>query len=168
MNLTIEFFIFELVYLSTIFALKLTIAIFLDEICPKRYFRSKTENMNVIITFRLFNLVLVPNFNLNWWLLFFWLDLPKKSFSGKVNPTFFLYNFAYSNWSRAKFQLKLTLLISVEQIYPKRHFLSKTEKVNIIIEFDIFKVVFVPNFSLSWQFDFFDHICPKMYFQSKK
>ena len=93
MNLTIEFFIFELVYLSTIFALKLTIAIFLDQICPKRYFRSKTENMNVIITFRLFKLVLVPNFSLNWWLLFFWLDLPKKSFSGlkqkKWTPCFF-------------------------------------------------------------------------------
>ena len=29
---------------------------------------------------------------------------------------------------------------------------SKTEKVNIIIKFYIFKMVLVPNFSLNWQF----------------
>ena len=32
---------------------------------------------------------------------------------------------------------------------------SKTEKVSIIIEFHLFKFVFVPNFSLNWQFWFF-------------
>ena len=38
--------------------------------------------MNIIIEFRLFKLVLVPNFSLNWQFWFFWPDLPKKGFSG--------------------------------------------------------------------------------------
>ena len=37
---------------------------------------------------------------------------------------------------------------------PKRYLWSKTEKVNIIIEFCSFKLVLVPNFKLSWQFWF--------------
>ena len=32
---------------------------------------------------------------------------------------------------------------------------SETEKVNIIIEFHIFELALVPNFSLNWQFTFF-------------
>ena len=80
MNVTIEFFIFELV-LSTNFQLKLTILIFWTKICQKRYFRSKTEKVNIIIEFHIFKLVLVPNFCLNWQFWFFWPDLPKKGFS---------------------------------------------------------------------------------------
>ena len=38
--------------------------------------------MNIIIEFRIFKLVLVPNFSLNWQFWFFWPDLPKKGFSG--------------------------------------------------------------------------------------
>ena len=49
--------------------------------------------MNIIIEFCIFRLVLVPNFNLNWQLWFFWEDLPKKSFSGlkqkKLTPHIF-------------------------------------------------------------------------------
>ena len=37
----------------------------------------------------------------------------------------------------------------LNQICPKRYFQPKTEKVNIIIEFRIFKLAFVPNFNLS-------------------
>ena len=40
----------------------------------------------------------------------------------------------------------------MDQICQKRYFQSETEKVNIIIEFCIFKLVLVPNFSLNWQF----------------
>ena len=38
--------------------------------------------MNIIIEFRIFKLVLVPNFSLNWQFWFFWPDLHKKGFSG--------------------------------------------------------------------------------------
>ena len=54
----------------------------MDQICAKRYFRSKTEKANIIIEFRIFKLVSwyqisasTDNFN------FFWLDLSKKGFS---------------------------------------------------------------------------------------
>ena len=54
----------------------------MDQICPKRYFQSKTQNVNIINEFCIFKLVLVPDFSLNWQYWFFWLDLPKKGFSG--------------------------------------------------------------------------------------
>ena len=38
--------------------------------------------MNIIIEFRIFKLVFVPNFSLNWQFWFFWPDLPKKGFFG--------------------------------------------------------------------------------------
>ena len=43
-------------------------------------------------------------------------------------------------------------------------FRSKTEKVNITMEFCIFELVSVPNFSLHWQFWFLYQICLKTVF----
>ena len=54
---------------------------FWTKFTQERYLCSKTEKVN-IIEFRLFKLVLVPNFSLNWQFWFFWPDLPKKGFSG--------------------------------------------------------------------------------------
>ena len=57
----------------------------------------------------------------------------------------------------------------MEQISKKRYFRSKTEKVNITIEFFKFELVLVPVFSVNWQFWFFEPNLPKKgsYFQSK-
>ena len=55
---------------------------FCTKFAQERYLWSKTEKLNIIIEFRLFKLVLVPNFSLNWQFWFFWPDLPKKGFSG--------------------------------------------------------------------------------------
>ena len=74
-----EFYIFELFFLSN-FTWTNNFE-FLDQICPRKIW-SKTEKLNIIIEFRLFKLVLVPNFSLNWQFWFFWPDLPKKGFSG--------------------------------------------------------------------------------------
>ena len=38
--------------------------------------------MNIIIELRIFKLIFVPNFPLNWQFWIFWPDLPKKGFSG--------------------------------------------------------------------------------------
>ena len=54
---------------------------FWTKFIQERYLCSKTEKVN-IIEFHLFKVVLVPNFRLNWQFWFFWLDLPKKCFSG--------------------------------------------------------------------------------------
>ena len=55
---------------------------FWNKVAQERYLWSKTEKVNIIIEFRIFKLVLVPNFSLNWQFWFFWPDLPKKGFSG--------------------------------------------------------------------------------------
>ena len=53
----------------------------------------------------------------------------------------------------------------LDQICTKRYFQSKTEKVNIIIEFRIFKLVSWYQISaLTDNFDFFDQIYPKRVF----
>ena len=41
---------------------------------------------------------------------------------------------------------------------------SQTEKVNITIEFYIFEIVLVPNYSLNWHFEFLYEINPKRVF----
>ena len=121
-----------------------TILSFWTKFSLERYLWSKTEKLNIIIEFRLFKLVLVPNFSLNWQFWFFWPDLPKKGFSGlkqkKLTPHIFyiilhihislLQNFS-SNWQFLLFGSNL----------HKKVFPVKTEKVNIIIEFRIFKLV---------------------------
>ena len=55
----------------------------------------------------------------------------------------------------AKFQLQQTILVFWTKFLQKMYFWMKTEKVNFFIEFWIFKLVLVSNFSLSWQFWFF-------------
>ena len=54
-----------------------------------------------------------------------------------------------------KFHFEETILNFWTKFTQERYLCSKTEKVNIIIEFRIFKLVLVPNFSLNWQFWFF-------------
>ena len=50
---------------------------------PKKViYVQKKDKINIIIEFHIFNLVLVPSFSLNWQFWLFWLDLPKKGFSG--------------------------------------------------------------------------------------
>ena len=60
-----------------------------------------------------------------------------------------------SRWAILNFWTKFT---------QQRYLCSKTEKVDIIIEFCIFKLVLVPNFSLNWQFWFFWPDLPKKVF----
>ena len=67
-----------------------------------------------------------------------------------------------------KFCFDKTILKFWTKFTQGRYLCSKTEKVNIIIEFRIFKLALVPNFSLTDRFDFFDQIYPKrVFFRSK-
>ena len=59
-----------------------TIFNFWTKFVLERYLWSKTEKKNIIIEFRIFKLVLVPNSSLNWLFWFFWPDLHEKGFSG--------------------------------------------------------------------------------------
>ena len=54
-----------------------------------------------------------------------------------------------------KFQLKPTILVFLTKFAQKEYFQSKSEKMNTTRKFCIFKSVYILNFSLSWQFQFF-------------
>ena len=66
-----------------------------------------------------------------------------------------------------KFHLKLTILIFWTKFAQKGISNLNQKKMNTTIKSCIFKWVYIPNFSLNWQFNFFDQICPTKYFQSK-
>ena len=68
---------------STKFWLKLTISNFWTKFVPKKYFRLKTEKMNLFIEFWIFKLAYVSSFILNWQLWFFWPNLSQKCISGR-------------------------------------------------------------------------------------
>ena len=127
------------------------------------------KNKKIIFKFRLFKLVLIPNFSLNWQFWFFWPDFPKKGFSSlkqkKWTPhsfyiilyiLFILVRNLCSNWQLWFFGPNL----------PKKVFPVK--KANIIIGFRIFKLVLVLNFCLNWQFWFFWPDLPKKCFSRLK
>ena len=94
---------------DTTFTLK--ILIFLDQIYPKRIFSVENREMNITTVLRIFKLVSVPNFSLNWQFCFFGPDLPKKGISGwrqtKWAPPLILH--IWISWG-TKFQLKPTIL----------------------------------------------------------
>ena len=80
----------------------------MDKICTKRYFRLKTEKVNIIIEFHLFKLVSwyqISVLTINY--VYFWPDFSKNglfwSKTPQVNTTYFLHNSAYSNLSSGKF-----------------------------------------------------------------
>ena len=81
--------------------------------------------------------------------------MPKKGISGLKQK----------EW---KFQLKLTILIFWTKFAQKGYFRFKTERVNTTIEFCIFELNQVPNFSLNRQFWFFRPSLPKKVFLVKK
>ena len=104
------------------FNFKQTILNFWTKFTQERYLCSKTEKVNIIIEFRMFKLVLVPNFSLNWQYWFFWLDLPKKKWPHIFyimlhNQISLARNFS-SVWQFWFFWTKLT---------QKRYFQSKME-----------------------------------------
>ena len=143
---TIEFCIFKLVFVSN-FTLNKQFWIFGPKFAQDRYLWSKIEKVNIIIIeFLIFKLVLVPNFSLNWefWFWFFLTSFAQKGFSGVKQK----------KWTPYIFYIILPIQVSLvrnfssnwqfdflDQIFPKRHFQMKTEKVNITMEFCIFELV---------------------------
>ena len=65
------------------FQLKLTALIFWTKFALKGYFGSEREKMNITMEFCIFELVLIPIFNLNWQLWFFGPSFPKKGIFGQ-------------------------------------------------------------------------------------
>ena len=135
--------------LDTKFQLKLTILDFSTKFTQKGCFLSKTEKVSITIQFCIFELVLEPNFSLNWQYWFFGPNLQKRVFPVKNRKN------KHHRWILhirisldANFQFKLTTLIFWTKLSQK----GWMNKMNITIEFCILQLVLVPNFSLNWQF----------------
>ena len=75
-------------------------------------------------------------------------------------------NSAYLNYSMHQISAETDNFDFWTKFAQKGCFLSKTEKVktNTTIAFCIFKLDWLPNFSLNWQFWFLDQICTKRKF----
>ena len=68
--------------------------------------------------------------------------------------------FKVSSPVRSRVPVRSTIIaFRLSFIYQKGCFWYETEKVNTTIEFCIFELVWMPNFSLDWQFWFLDQIC---------
>ena len=65
---------------ATKFQLKLIILVFWTKFAQKRYFRSKTENVNITIEFCLFELVSVIKFHLQLTILTFWTNFAQEQY----------------------------------------------------------------------------------------
>ena len=142
-NITIEFFKFELV-LVPIFRVNWQTTFFGPNL-PKKgsYFRSKTDTIDTTIEFCIFELVFVSNFTLNKKFWIFGPNLPKKDIYSQNRKN------EHHHWilhirisPGTKLQFKLAILIFFGLNLPKKGFFwSKTKKVNIIMEFYIFALV---------------------------
>ena len=116
--------------------------------------------MDTTIEFCIFELNVVLNFTLKKQFWIFGQNLPRKCFSDLKQKKWKLpSNSAYIQISLAtKFQLKLTGLIFLTKFSQKSYFRSKSEKLNMTMEFCILELVKVPNFSLNCQFEILDQI----------
>ena len=136
---------------------------FWTKFAQKEYFYWKTKKENSIIEFCMFGLVLVPNFSLKWQFWCFGLNLPIKAISTQKRK-----KSEHHHWILhvqisvgTKFQLKVTILMFWTKFGQKGYFYSKTKKMNITIEFCMFELLLVPNFSLKWHFWFVGPNLPK-------
>ena len=121
--------------------------------------------MNTTIEFCIFELVLVPNFGLNWQFWFIGSSLPKKGVSGLNTKSKYHHCILHIRISLGnKLQVKLRILIFWTKLVQKGEFQSEANKVNIIIVFCIFELVWVPNFGLNRKFWHFGPNLPKKVF----
>ena len=117
--------------LGTNFQLKLTIAIFWTKFAKKSsYFQSKTDKIDTIIDYCIFELVFVTNFTLNKQFWIFGPNLPKKDMVKNRKTDYHHWIPLFQISLGTKFQLKLTILIFLTRFTQKGFFWSKTEKVN--------------------------------------
>ena len=114
--------------LGTKCQLKLTILIFWTKSAKKMCFQFQTEKVKITTEFYIFELVLVPNFNVN---CIFWLfvpSLPKRVFTVKNRKS------EHHHWILhiwfclvTKFEIKLISLIFLTKFAQKGNFWSKTQ-----------------------------------------
>ena len=122
---------------------------FRSKFAPKWSFWSKTEKVSIAII----RISLGTKFQLKLTIFVFWTKfVPKKVFLIENRQSEHHHWLLHIQTSiGTKVQLKVTILIFWAKFTQKGCFWSKTEKVNITIEFCIFELVGVPSFSLDEQ-----------------
>ena len=172
-NITIKCCIFKLLYLGTKFRLKLTLLNFWIKLTQKWYFQTKKKNENY---HRIIHSQINQDskFQLQRTILIFGTNFQKKVyFRSKAEKSEHHY-WILHNWISlsTNFQFKLTIAIFFGARFPKKgsYFQSKTDKIDTTIEFCIFELVFVWNFTLNKQFWIFGPNLPKkdIYVEIKK
>ena len=128
----------------------------MDQICPKRAFpveSRKSEHHHWILYIRI---SLHTKFQLKLTFLFFGSNYPKKPFPVKNRKSEHRHWILHIRISLGtKFHFRQTTLKFGTKFAQKGYFRSKVEEVNIAIEFCILELLYIPNFSLNWQFLFF-------------
>ena len=118
----------------------------------KGYFQSKTEKMNIAIEFCLFNW---SKYKISAWNnnFDFLEQLCPKTVLPPKNRGEHHYWVLHCQISLiTKLQLETTILIFSSKFEQKRYFGSKPRNVSMTIELCIFRLVYILNFSLKWQF----------------
>ena len=157
--------------LGTKFRLKLTLLNFWIKLTQKRYFRTKKMKNYHRIPHIQINLD--SKFQLQQTILIFGTNFQKKVyFRTKTQKNEHHYWILHIRISLStNFQLKLTIAIFWTKFAKKgSYFQSKTDKIDTTIEFCIFELVFVSNFTLNKQFWIFGPNLPKkdIYGQKQK
>ena len=117
------------------------------------YLWSKTEEVNIIIEFRIFKLFLVPNLSINWQFWFFSIRFAQKKFFWfKTEKSGHHHWILYSQVS-AKYQLKLTILSFWTKFTQKGYFQLKTEQAVQVLRAFAFCVVKVNSIVVSEHFE---------------
>ena len=124
------------------FHLKLKILKIWTKFVQEGCFQSKTKKVNSIIEFNILELVQVSSFTASWQFWYFRQNCPKQVIFGRKQKSE-QHHLILNIWIRLsiKFHLELTILIFWTKFAQKTYSWSKTEKVNIAIEFCIFELL---------------------------
>ena len=125
---------------------------FLDQIVPNRVFLAKNKKIEYHHWILHIRISLSIKFHLELTISIFWTRFAQKSlfFITKRKSDYHHWILHVPISQGTKFQLKLIILTLWTKFAQKRCFQSKTEKVDITIEFYIFELLKVQNLSLNW------------------
>ena len=133
----------------TEFHLERTILIFWSKFTQKGCFWPKAKKLSITIEVSIFKLVQIWHFSLKQQVSFLRPNLDKNSISALKQKSEHAYWFVHIQLGlNTEFQFEITIFTFWNKFDQKWYFWNKAEKVTISIEFSIFKLIYIPKFSL--------------------
>ena len=127
--------------------------IFWSKFTQKWCFWPKGKKLSITIEVSIFKLFQIWNFSLKQEFSFLRPNLPKNSISSLKQKTEHAYWIVYIQIGlNTEFQVEITIFTFRTKFAQNGYFWNKAEKVSITIEFCIFKLIEISNFSLKQQF----------------